>query len=97
MNWTDKKRKSHVRITDRIGNWQVIARDKLTRDGHPAISPEKKILATDTYIVNGKRNLYLVDPESENVWKIASFNNPSMFDRDVRCNPYLRWQQDGKC
>ena len=95
MNWPNKKHKSHVRITDKVGNWRTIAEDTLTRDGHPPVSPDKQLMATDTYIVDGRRYVYIVELESEEVHEVFSFDNPPKFDREIRCDPHPRWRPDG--
>ncbi|MHA1681561.1 MAG: TolB family protein [Promethearchaeota archaeon] len=103
MDWPDLKQKSHVRITDRIPvadakavNWKVIAGDVLVRDGHPAVRPDKTLMATDTYIVDGRRYVYLVDLKTGAVDVVHSFRNPPAYSGEIRCDPHPRWSPDGK-
>ncbi|MHA1715304.1 MAG: hypothetical protein ACTSXP_06645, partial [Promethearchaeota archaeon] len=97
MNWPRKERKSHVRVVDKAGieAWHVIARDKLTWDGHPHVSPNGRLMATDCYPINNQRHVYVVELEKETIHEIASFYNPPEINGDVRCDPHPRWNHDG--
>ncbi len=98
LNWPDFKSKSHVKVRDRRGMdaWKTIAREKLTRDGHPHLNPSKTLMATDCYPAGGKRHVYIVDLATEDVRTVATFDNPPEVTGDVRCDPHPRWSRDGK-
>ncbi|MBD3188413.1 hypothetical protein GF325_16390 [Candidatus Bathyarchaeota archaeon] len=99
MDWPDPKHKSHVMMEDlddaAEAGWTPVAPETLTKDGHPAVSPSKKLMATDTYIVDGRRYVYLVDLATHEVMEIHSFDNPAMYNKEVRCDPHCRWSPDG--
>jgi hypothetical protein len=86
---------SHVLIKDRDGESKIIAPKELTWDGHPVFSPDKRYLATDSYIRNHKRYVYIVDMKTEKIHEIASFHNPIRFYGRIRCDPHPRWNYDG--
>jgi len=57
---------------------------------------DKKLMATDTYIVDGKRYVYIMERDTEKVHEVHSFDNPAIYDREIRCDPHPRWSRDGK-
>jgi len=87
--------KRHVRITDKIGSRELLAPSILKHDGHPTMHPSRKGFATDTYVIQGKRYLYYVDLETQNVTTIASFKNPPEITGNWRCDPHPRWNRTG--
>ena len=87
--------KSHVILEDKKGNPKILAPKKLIRDGHPAINPKGNLLATDCYPIKGKRYVYIVDMKSEEIFTVASFENPPHIDGNIRCDPHPRWNRDG--
>ncbi|MHA1453095.1 MAG: TolB family protein [Promethearchaeota archaeon] len=95
MKYLTETKHSHVLIKDKEGEAQVIAPKKLTWDGHPAFSPDKRYVATDTYLVKGKRYLYIVDLKTGEIHEVASFRNPLRLYGRLRCDPHPRWSPDG--
>ncbi|NMC05400.1 MAG: hypothetical protein GYA24_09320 [Candidatus Lokiarchaeota archaeon] len=97
MNWPDKTHKSHVQLTDKVGqgSWRTIAAEKLVVDGHPHVSPDKRLMATDTYIADGKRRVYVMERDTETLHEVAVFDNPPEINGNVRCDPHPRWNRDG--
>ena len=95
MKYLEESKHSHVLIKDRDGESRVIAPKKLTWDGHPAFSPDRRYMATDTYLVKGKRYVYIVDLNTEEVHEVASFPNPLRLYGRLRCDPHPRWSPDG--
>lgn len=95
MKFLRESKHSHVLIKDKIGESRAIAPKELIRDGHPAFSPDRKCMATDTYLVKGNRYVYIVDLETEEVHTVASFPNPIRLYGRLRCDPHPRWNPDG--
>jgi Tol biopolymer transport system component len=95
MKFLEESKYSHVLIKDQEGETRVIAPKKLTWDGHPVFSPDRRFLATDTYLVKGKRYLYLLDFQNDELHEVASFRNPIRLYGRLRCDPHPRWSPDG--
>jgi hypothetical protein len=87
---------SHVILTDRTPNKRVFAPNALTRDGHPTLSPDGTLLATDCYPTQGFRYVYVAEMQSETVTTVASFANPKEITGELRCDPHCRWSRDGR-
>ncbi len=86
----------HMICKDRSSQKRKIAPDILYWNGHPAKHPKLNLIATDTYVIDGNRHLYLVDLETEEVKEIARFKNPWGIRGDYRCDPHPRWHPNGK-
>jgi hypothetical protein len=95
MKYLKETNMSHVILNDKNSDPKVLAPERLTWDGHPALNPKGNLLATDCYINEGKRNVYIVDLKSEEVFTVASFKNPRNIDGIIRCDPHPRWNRDG--
>jgi hypothetical protein len=95
MKYLEETNHSHVLIKDRDGKSHALAPKKLTWDGHPVFSPDKRYLVTDTYLIKGKRYLYILDLKTEELHKVASFPNPLRLYGSLRCDPHPRWSPDG--
>ncbi len=97
MSWPDKKHLNHVQLTDKAGqaSWRAIAVDKLVVDGHPHVSPDKRLMATDTYVINGRRRVYVMERDTEALHEVAAFDNPPEINGNIRCDPHPRWNRHG--
>ncbi|MBN2154666.1 MAG: hypothetical protein JW776_01300 [Candidatus Lokiarchaeota archaeon] len=95
MKYLKETNYSHVLIKDRDGESHAISPQRLTWNGHPVFSPDKKYLATDTYIVKNKRFVYIFDMKAEDLLIVAEFENPKHIKEDIRCDPHPRWKPDG--
>jgi hypothetical protein len=96
MKYLKESNHSHVLIKDKVGETKIIAPKKLTWDGHPVFSPDRRYLATDTYLVKGKRYVYILDMKNgEKLYEIASFHNPLRLYGRLRCDPHPRWSPNG--
>jgi hypothetical protein len=52
-------------------------------------------MATDTYVIEGKRRVYVMERDTENVHEVATFDNPLEINGNIRCDPHPRWNRDG--
>ena len=95
MKYLRESNYSHVLIKDKNGEARVIAPHTLVWDGHPVFSPDKHYMATDTYIVKNKRYIYIMNMKTEELHRIAEFENPKQFDKEIRCDPHPRWSPNG--
>jgi hypothetical protein len=95
MKFIKEAKLSHVILDDKKGNPRVLAPKDLIRNGHPTISPNGKLLATDTYSVDGWRYVYIVEMDTETVHEVAKFRNPKSVTGPLRCDPHPRWNHLG--
>jgi hypothetical protein len=97
MKLEDFNHRSYVILKDKSNERQLFAENLLKRDGHPSLSPDKTMLATDTYRIDKKRFIFLCDllQNPVQVEKITSFNTNKISFSQLRCDPHPRWNHTG--
>jgi Tol biopolymer transport system component len=86
---------NYYQIKDKIHQETILFPELLKTDGHPTLHPTGRYLATDTYIINGKRHVYIIDLKTGELHTVATFDNPKEINGDIRCDPHPRWNRDG--
>jgi hypothetical protein len=89
---------SHVVLKDKGGEPYIIAPEGLIHDGHPTLSPDGSMLATDCYPIQNQRYVFVVDMQTrpESVYEVACFENIPLKSNSLRCDPHPRWRRDSK-
>lgn len=83
-------------LTDQSSEFQIIAPQELTVDGHPSYSPDGKYFITDTYPnFHRKQFLYLYDVNTKKVTELAAVHANIKYRNDCRCDLHPRWNHSG--
>ncbi len=67
----------------------------ISSDGHPSVSPDGRLVVTDTYPNRNRMAILKVLNDDFNV-VIARVFAPFKYDNDTRCDLHPRWSRDGK-
>lgn len=97
MRLEDRDHRSYVILRDKSQDKRIFAQEVLKKDGHPALSPDKTILATDTYRIQKRRHILLCDLRTNpvQIQEIASFKTNKISFSQLRCDPHPRWNHGG--
>lgn len=68
---------------------------EINEDGHPSVSPDRKLIVTDSY-PDSKRIAKVLIMENDKVTTIAKVFAPFKYDNDTRCDLHPRWSRDSK-
>lgn len=98
LAWTRKNNKDRYYLfKDKSSEFKIIGEGKLTSDGHPSYSPDKRYILTDTYPDRTRhRTLIIYDTEEDQRYDIARLFAPFKYHGEVRCDLHPRWSRDGK-
>ncbi len=71
---------------------------KISADGHPSYSPDKKFVLTDTYPDRTRMaEVRILREDDEDGMRVAArVFAPFRYDNDLRCDLHPRWSRDGK-
>ena len=67
----------------------------ISSDGHPSVSPDGRLVVTDTYPNRNRMAILKVLNDDFNI-VIARVFAPFKYDNDTRCDLHPRWSRDGK-
>ena len=82
---------------DRSDQFEIVADDELTADGHCSYSPDRRWILSDEYPESdGFRPLFLWDTQTQTRHKLGRFYGPTPADNDIRCDLHARWHRDGR-
>lgn len=97
MRIEGREHRSYVILKDKENAKRIFAEEILKRDGHPALSPDKSMLATDTYPIQKKRHVLLCDllQDPVEIREVASFTTDKLSFSQLRCDPHPRWNHTG--
>jgi hypothetical protein len=88
---------SYALIDDRTGQWQAVAADVLTCDGHMTYSPDGRWILTDTYPDGLQmRTLLLYEPTAGKRIDLGRFFSPRDLPVECRCDLHPRFSRDGR-
>lgn len=87
----------YVMINTDTQKTRLLVPRQLKRNGHPTISPQRDLIATDTYAIAGKNRLYIIDMRRKprKVHEMASFQSYKPPTSSLRCDPHPRWNRSG--
>ncbi len=93
----DAPEQHYIFFRDRSRDYEVIAPDVLTSDGHCSYSPDRRWVLSDTYPDrdDSKRTLFLYAPESGRRVDLGRYLAPEPYVGDMRCDLHPRWRRDG--
>jgi len=90
----------HVRLTDGAdkSTYTPLAQETLGSDGHLHASYDEQWMVTDSYPSgpHRMRKLYLMNMDSQEIARVASFHENKAYHREWRCDLHPRWSQDNK-
>lgn len=65
-------------------------------DGHPTLSPMGKLIVSDTYPDDSRRQtLFLYDVSDNKIMELGRFLSPVRFEYERRCDLHPRWNKEG--
>jgi hypothetical protein len=96
--WARKNNKDRYYLfKDKNSEFKIVGEGKLTSDGHPSYSPNKRYILTDTYPDRtSHRTLIIYDTKENKRYDIARLFAPFKYHGEVRCDLHPRWSRDGK-
>jgi hypothetical protein len=100
LTWSDEPSEDgpHYHLyTDRTEEWETMAPDLLTQDGHMTYSPDGQWVLTDTYPDPKTRmqKLLLYRPRDGKLVTLGLFYSPPSAAGEIRCDLHPRWNRDG--
>lgn len=98
IGWVDMGEGSHHhRIDDSSGEYEIIYRDQLDRNGHMSFTRDGRWMLTDTGPdERNLQDLYLWDMTEERKIMLGQFLSPEPFRSVIRCDLHPRWSRDEK-
>ena len=83
-------------FTDRSDEYQLIAGESFTSDGHPQYSPDRRWILTDTYPDRSRvQHLALYDTHAGRRYDLARLRSPFKYRGELRCDLHPRWNRAG--
>lgn len=87
----------YYKFYDKTDIKELVSTKLPNTDGHPSVSPDKKLLVLDTYPDLARMAyLYLFDIDSDKLYKVGRFFQSLRFTGDYRIDLHPKWSLDGK-